>query len=169
MHFSFFFKHAIVNISSGFIRLIRQKCSLNRSKCVGSNYVIFFIPFCCYINLTTCSAGLSPRDVHCFCLTTSFTYAIENRGRVSSNVSGLDFHSGRLVSEARRPAEQQSGSRITRRHKTYHWSTASIFTPIFHIDDISGELRRNGTRFSGAFNLTKLIWTVTLLVISIGR
>ena len=166
-----FLIHAIVNISSGSTRLIRRKCSLNRSKCIGTNHVIVYPRFCYYINLTIIyyrGAGLSPRDIHCFCLTTSFTYDIEERGCVSANVSGLDFHSGSLVSEARRPAEQQSGSRITRRHKTYHWPTASIFTPMFHIDDISGEPRRNGTGFLDAFKLTKLTWTVTLVII-IGR
>ena len=75
---------------------------------------------------------------------------------------GLHFHSGRLVSVARRPAEEESGFWISRRHKTYNWPTASTFTPMFHIDDISDELRRNGTGFSDAFKLTKLVWTVTL-------
>ena len=41
--------------------------------------------------------------------------------------------------------------------KTEVCSTVSIFTAIFHIDDISGELRRNGTGLSDAFNLTKLV------------
>ena len=48
-------------------------------------------PRCCYyINVTPRGAGLSPRDIHCFRLTTSFTYVIEEGGRVSSNVSGVD-------------------------------------------------------------------------------
>ena len=83
LHFTFFFKHAIVNISSDLTCLIRRKCSLNRSKCVGTNHVIVYPVFCYYINVTTRGAGLSPRDIHCFCLTTSFTYDTEERGRVS--------------------------------------------------------------------------------------
>ena len=43
LHFTFFFKHAIVNISSVFIR---RKCSLNISKCVCTNNIIVFVfPF----------------------------------------------------------------------------------------------------------------------------
>ena len=91
LHVTFFFKHVIVNISSGLTRLIRRKCSLNRSKCVGTNHVILNPHFCCYINVTTRGAGLSPRDIHCFCLTTSFTYDTEERGRVSRTFQDWTF------------------------------------------------------------------------------
>ena len=46
-----------------------------------------------------------------------------------------------------------------------HWPTASIFSPMFHMDDISGEIGRNGTGLPDAFKLTKLVWTVTLVII----
>ena len=91
LHFTFFFKHAIVNISSSLTRLIRRKCSLNRSKCVGTNNVIVYPRCCYYIHLTPCGAGLSPRDIHCFCLTTSFTYDTEDRGRVSRTFQDWTF------------------------------------------------------------------------------
>ena len=65
-------------IYSGLTRLIRRKCSLNRSKCVRTNQVIVYPRFCYYINLITCGAGLSPRDMHCLCLTTSLPTTLKS-------------------------------------------------------------------------------------------
>ena len=142
-------------------RLTRRKCSLNRSRCIGTNHVIVYPRLCYYINLTTCGAGLSPRDIHCFCLTTSFTYDIEERGRVSRTFQ--DWTLIRDVLFRKREELQNSNRALESPEDTRHnWPTASIFTPMFHIDDIRGELRRNGTGFSDAFKLTKLMWTVTL-------
>ena len=166
LHFTFFFKHAIVNISSGLTRLIRRKCSLNRSKCVGINHVIVYPRCCYYINLITCGAGLSPRDIHCLCLTTSFTYDIEERGRVSANVSRLDFHSERL-SEARRPAEQERGSRITRKHDISLADSIDLLSNVSH----RRQSWRTSTEWDGIFGrvqVDEVVWTVTLVII-IGR
>ena len=93
----------------------------------------------------------------------------EERGRVSRTFQDWTFARDVLF---RKREDLQNSNRVPEspedtRH-VYHWPTASIFTPMFHIDDVSGELRRNGTGFSDALKLTKLMWTVTLVVI-IGR
>ncbi len=36
---------------------------------------------------------------------------------------------------------------------------------MFHINDISGELGRDGTGLLDVFKLTKLMWTVTLVIV----
>ena len=148
-------------------------CSLNRSKCVGNNHLTVYPSCCCYINVTPMRCG-SLTTWHSLFLPNDQFYVRHRRGRtcfIERIRCGLHFHSGHLVSEARRPAEQESGSWINRRHKTEVWSTSSIFTPIFHGDDISGELRWNGNgmELSDAFKLTKLVWTVTLIIIIIGH
>ena len=82
----------------------------------------------------------------------------------------MHFHSGRLVSEARRlqTRNQTPGPTEDTRHIIGRQHRSS--TPMFHVDDISGELGRNGTGLSDAFKLTKLVWTDIIgLVIVIGR
>ena len=119
-------------------------------------------PRCCYyINVTPCGAGRSSRDIHCFCLTTSFTYDIEERGRVSRPFQNWTFTRDVLFTK-REDLQNSNRAPESPEDTRHHWPTASIFTPMFHIDDISGELRRNGTGFSDAFKLTKLVWIVTL-------
>ena len=149
LHFTFFLIHSIVNISSSLTRLIRRKCSLNRSKCIGTNHVIVYPRCCYYINLPTRGAGLSPRDIHCFCLTTSFTYDIEERERVSSNVSELDFHLFRkredLQNSNRAPESPEDTRHIIGRP---HRSSLQCFTSTTLVANLDGMGRDFRTRSS---------------------
>ena len=162
-----FSKHASVNISSGSTRLIRRKCSLIRSKCVRTNHMIVYSRFCFYINLTPRGAGLSPRDINCFCLIASFTYDIEERGRVSRTFPDWIFTRDVLF---RKREDLQNFNRAPESPEDISLADSiDLHSNVSHCD-ISGKLRRNWTGFSDAFKLTKakLVWTVTLLII-IGR
>ena len=151
LHFTFFFKHVIVNISSGSTRLIRRKCSLNRSKCVGNNHLIVY-PRCCYNykcdpmkcgthHVTFIVSAWRPND-------------IEEGGRVSSNVSHVDCTFTRDVLFRNREDLQNRnlapGSTEDTRHiiGRQHRSSLQCFTSTTLVANLDGMKRGFRTRSS---------------------